>query len=150
MKLLLNLKAQSFLKFWNISNRYLSVRSRHDGCLEPVKLAYATYEGTMPEQETHQNPFLIMHGLLGSKSNWNTLCKVFQQKTEPSRKVIAIDARNHGDSPHDPHFSYELLALDLKNFFENAGIEKACIMGHSMGGRTAMLFALKYVCKFIL
>lgn len=143
------LRAQSFLNLPNVGSRYLGTRSTNDVALEPVKLAYATYEGTLPEQDTHKNPLVIMHGLFGSKSNWNSLCKVFQQKTKPSRKIIALDARNHGDSPHDPHHSYELLALDLKDFFDNVGLQKASILGHSMGGRTAMLFALKYVCKFM-
>ncbi|XP_044764071.1 protein ABHD11 [Coccinella septempunctata] len=131
---------QSFLKLRKLQHRQLCNEAR----LEPVKLAYATYENTLPVQDIHQNPLVVMHGLFGSKSNWNSLCKVFQQKTKPSRKIIALDARNHGDSPHDPHHSYELLALDLKNFFDSVGIEKASVLGHSMGGRTAMLFALKY------
>ncbi|KAL3272194.1 hypothetical protein HHI36_022677 [Cryptolaemus montrouzieri] len=130
-------------KLLNINKRPFCTRQNKDFSLEPVNLAYATYEGTLT-LENNPHPLIIMHGLFGSKSNWNTLCKVFQQKTNPQRKIIAVDARNHGDSPHDPHHSYELLALDLKDFLENLGLEKASILGHSMGGRAAMLFALKY------
>ncbi|KAJ8984150.1 hypothetical protein NQ317_017801 [Molorchus minor] len=112
--------------------------------LEPVKLAYATYESTKSEG-VQGVPLVILHGLFGSKSNWNSLCKVYQQKTDPQRKIIAADARNHGDSAKSTSHTYAHMAADIKHLLEDLGIDKASLMGHSMGGRAVMLFALKYV-----
>lgn len=72
------------------------------------------------------------------------MCKAFAQKANPPRKIISVDARNHGDSPHTEQHSYEKMALDIKKFLEERKIEKAAVLGHSMGGRSMMLFALLY------
>lgn len=115
--------------------------------LEPVKLSYATYENTRNNIDGPQKPppLVIMHGLFGSKSNWNSLCKVYEQKTKPQRKIIAIDARNHGDSPHNQNHTYAHMVADVRSLLDHLHIENAAFMGHSMGGRALMLFALKYV-----
>lgn len=114
--------------------------------IDPVNLAYASYESTKSTNKDEiQPPLLVNHGLFGSKANWNSLCKVFHQQTSPQRKVIAIDARNHGDSPHTNTHTYEHLAEDIKALYNQLKIKKAALLGHSMGGRTVMLFALKYV-----
>lgn len=64
-------------------------------------------------------------------------------------KVYAVDARNHGESPHSPNHGYEDLAEDVRLFYDTHNIDKAIVLGHSMGGRTMMTFALKYVRKYI-
>ncbi|KAG7208755.1 hypothetical protein KM043_014950 [Ampulex compressa] len=74
----------------------------------PVKLAYASYESTKGTETTPKLPVMIMHGLFGSKNNWNSLSKAIHQKTE--RKVITVDARNHGDSPHTAEMTYKHMA----------------------------------------
>ncbi|XP_044748991.1 protein ABHD11-like [Coccinella septempunctata] len=107
-----------------------------------VNLAYASYELT--DSKKKAPPLIILHGLLGSKSNWATLCKIYQAKTNPNRQIIALDARNHGDSPHHPRHTYEALSSDLKAFLNNLDIGKASLLGHSMGGGTAMSFSLKH------
>lgn len=113
--------------------------------LEPVEMSYATYESAAGSSQTP--PLIIMHGLFGSKSNWNSLCKVYNQKTSPPRKIIAIDARNHGDSAHSQDHTYAHLAADIRALYDRLNIQKAALMGHSMGGRAMMMFALKYVGK---
>ena len=60
-------------------------------------------------------------------------------------KVIAVDARNHGDSPHTAEHTYPHIVEDIKALMENLNIKKASLIGHSMGGRAMMLMALKYV-----
>uniref|UniRef100_A0A6P7G4B1 sn-1-specific diacylglycerol lipase ABHD11 n=1 Tax=Diabrotica virgifera virgifera TaxID=50390 RepID=A0A6P7G4B1_DIAVI len=112
------------------------------GTLQPVDMSYATYESTNSENQSH--PFIIIHGLFGSKSNWNSICKYYNQRFNPSRKIIAVDTRNHGDSPHSDQHTYAHLAADIKALYGQLNIKKATIMGHSMGGRASMLFALKY------
>ncbi|VEN53245.1 unnamed protein product [Callosobruchus maculatus] len=106
--------------------------------LQPVNLSYATYESTTADRPSQAAPLVIMHGLFGSKSNWNSLSKVYQQKCNPQRKVIAVDARNHGDSPHSSEHTYAHLAADLKSLLNQLGVEKAAFMGHSMGGRAVI------------
>ncbi len=83
---------------------------------------------------------IILHGLFGMLDNWHTLGGKFAEKYQ----VWLVDQRNHGKSPHSDDFNYEILADDLKHFLANQHIEKANIIGHSMGGKTAMQFALTY------
>lgn len=86
-------------------------------------------------------PFLILHGFLGMSDNWNTLGKQFSKE---GLEVHLIDQRNHGKSPHSDEFSYELMADDLKEYCEEHQLEDILLMGHSMGGKTAMLFACQH------
>jgi pimeloyl-ACP methyl ester carboxylesterase len=83
---------------------------------------------------------IILHGLFGSSDNWFTLAKVFAEKFT----VYLVDQRNHGQSPHTDEFNYKLLTEDLAAFIKEHHIEKPHIIGHSMGGKTAMNFAVKY------
>lgn len=85
-------------------------------------------------------PLVILHGLFGSSDNWQTLGREFAKDFT----VYLVDQRNHGHSPHSDEFSYELMAQDLKEFFTDQNIEEATILGHSMGGKTAMRFAQRY------
>ena len=86
-------------------------------------------------------PVLILHGLMGSLDNWQTIAK---KLAENEFAVYTIDLRNHGKSPHSIKFSYELMCEDLLDFFKEHGIERASIIGHSMGGKVAMKFALTH------
>lgn len=85
-------------------------------------------------------PLVILHGLFGSADNWQTLAKGFSEHF----KVYLVDQRNHGQSPHADEFNYDVMVADLKELFDDEGIEKAYLMGHSMGGKTAMSFASSY------
>jgi esterase len=88
-----------------------------------------------------QGPALvILHGLFGSLDNWQTLGRRFAE----SRTVYLVDQRNHGKSPHDPRHDYPAMADDLAAFFDHQGIRSAAVLGHSMGGKTAMRFALDH------
>jgi esterase len=85
-------------------------------------------------------PLVILHGLLGSLDNWQTLAK----KLSEQYKVYIVDQRNHGKSPHSDEFSYDLLSADLLEFLDMHHISKTHLIGHSMGGKTVMQFALKH------
>ena len=85
-------------------------------------------------------PIVILHGLFGTSDNWQTLAKQLAK----NYTVFIIDQRNHGRSPHDDEFNYQVMAHDLKEFLEQNWIYKARIIGHSMGGKTAMQFASSY------
>ncbi len=82
-------------------------------------------------------PLIIVHGLFGSARNW----RVLQKRLAARRRVIAVDLRNHGDSFWNADHSYEALADDLAAVIEAAG-GVADVLGHSMGGKAAMLLAL--------
>jgi pimeloyl-ACP methyl ester carboxylesterase len=90
------------------------------------------------KQFVQGEPIIILHGLFGTLDNWQTIAKQLAEHY----MVYIIDQRNHGKSPHDDAFSYQILADDLKHFMESKWIYKATIIGHSMGGKTAMRFAL--------
>lgn len=80
-------------------------------------------------------PFLILHGFLGMGDNWKTLGKNF---SELGYQVHLLDQRNHGRSPHSEEWSYLAMAKDLKEYCEAHSLEDSILMGHSMGGKTAM------------
>jgi pimeloyl-ACP methyl ester carboxylesterase len=86
-------------------------------------------------------PFLFLHGFLGMGDNWKTLAKQF---SEDGYQVHLIDQRNHGRSPHSEAFSYELLSEDLKEYCNLHNLDSSILLGHSMGGKTAMLAASNY------
>ncbi len=86
-------------------------------------------------------PLLILHGLLGMGDNWITLGR---QYAERGFEVHLVDQRNHGKSFHDEDMSYEDLTEDLYHYVQAHEIEQFDLIGHSMGGKTAMFFALQY------
>lgn len=85
------------------------------------------------------SPIIILHGLFGSGDNWQNIAKSLSENHE----VILVDQRNHGNSPHSKAFNYDLLADDLNELMLDLNIGKSTIIGHSMGGKTAMNFAVK-------
>ena len=86
------------------------------------------------------DPIVILHGLFGTLDNWQTVGKQLAE----DHSVYIIDQRNHGRSPHTEVHNYPSMAEDLRQFMEANWIYKAHIIGHSMGGKTAMQFALEY------
>lgn len=82
-------------------------------------------------------PFVILHGLFGYSDNWQTHAK----KLADYYRVILVDLRNHGHSDWNDEHNYEAMAGDVKALFDSLELEKAILMGHSMGGKTAMRFA---------
>ena len=128
----------------DFSTLYLSCKHIHSNSepVTPVKLAYASYESMSGNKDNPKQPIMIMHGLFGSKNNWSTLSKAIHQQTD--RKVITIDARNHGDSPHSTDMTYKHMAQDIIQLMSDLGFKKSVLVGHSMGGSTMMYTALHY------
>ena len=83
---------------------------------------------------------LILHGLMGNLDNWQTPARKYAERFH----VFTLDARNHGHSPHSNDFNYELMMKDLLNFVEKMELENFFLLGHSMGGKTAMKFTQNY------
>ncbi len=104
----------------------------HTPYLCPVELNYKSFG--------QGEPVIILHGLFGTLDNWQTVAKALAEHF----LVFIVDQRNHGRSPHVDGMSYPLLAEDLREFMESHWIYRAHLIGHSMGGKTVMQFALHY------
>ncbi|GLB50644.1 alpha/beta fold hydrolase [Neptunitalea lumnitzerae] len=86
-------------------------------------------------------PLIILHGFLGMSDNWKTMAGGY---AEQGYQVHLVDQRNHGRSFHDETFNYEVLVEDLNAYIAEKQLKDVIILGHSMGGKTAMLFAVTY------
>lgn len=84
--------------------------------------------------------FVIMHGLFGMLDNWQTLARKWADRY----RVVLVDLRNHGRSPHLDEMDYDLMAEDVATLLEELGIDQCILLGHSMGGKVAMQTALTY------
>lgn len=97
-----------------------------------MKLFYRTYgEG---------KPLIILHGLFGLSDNWVSFAKKIAER---NYKVYVVDQRNHGQSPHSDVFNYLAMTDDLYEFIEDNDIEHPILLGHSMGGKVSIRFALE-------
>ncbi|WP_028887938.1 alpha/beta fold hydrolase [Tenacibaculum ovolyticum] len=86
-------------------------------------------------------PLLILHGYFGMGDNWKTHANSL---AKDGFQVHLIDQRNHGRSFHSDEFDYESMVTDLYNYIKHYQLEKIHLLGHSMGGKTVMLFATEY------
>lgn len=98
-----------------------------------MKLLHSTILGS-------GQPFIILHGYFGMSDNWKSLGAKFSENFE----VHLIDQRNHGRSFHSEDFDYELLVEDLHKYIQHYQLKNAILLGHSMGGKVAMQFAVTY------
>jgi len=87
-----------------------------------------------------EKPIVILHGLFGSSDNWRGIAKQLSY----SARVITVDLRNHGASPHSDKISYQLMADDLVELLDDLGLNKINLIGHSVGGKVAMEFSQHY------
>lgn len=85
-------------------------------------------------------PLIVLHGLLGSHQNLLPTCRKFTERF----RVFAVDQRNHGHSPHHDEMHYDIMADDIARFMDKHALATAHVLGHSMGGKTAMQFALNH------
>ena len=86
------------------------------------------------------HPLIILHGLLGLSDNWLTVAKAFSEEY----RVILPDLRNHGQSPHDSVHTYDAISDDINELISDLSLVNVSIIGHSMGGKAAMVLADKY------
>ncbi len=86
--------------------------------------------------QTHQPTLVILHGLFGSSDNWHSLARAWSKQFH----VIAMDLRNHGQSPHTDTMDYVSMAKDVYETLQNNHVRCCVLLGHSMGGKVAMTF----------
>jgi esterase len=82
-------------------------------------------------------PIIILHGLFGMLDNWHRIANALSDEF----RVITVDQRNHGHSPHSDEMNYQLMSEDLRELMDDLELENAIIVGHSMGGKTVMTFS---------
>lgn len=90
--------------------------------------------------ESGKQPIIILHGLFGISDNWVSYARRIAME---GFEVFVVDQRNHGQSPQSDNFNYLALTDDLFDFIDDNEIEEPIIIGHSMGGKVAMRFALE-------
>lgn len=103
--------------------------SSEPGCL-PLEVAV---------QGTQGAPVLILHGLLGSGRNWQTVARALAE----NHRVFTLDLRNHGRSPHAAAMGFRELMADVSACIRRFGLDRVHLLGHSLGGKVAMLLALR-------
>jgi len=103
----------------------------------PVALFHRDFGGTGGP------PFVILHGMLGSSRNWQTVGR----DLAGGRRVFALDLRNHGMSPHADAMSYEVMVADVVSWLDAHDVDGAELIGHSMGGKVAMLLACRHAAR---
>lgn len=96
----------------------------------PVELVYDSV-GDGP-------PLLVLHGLFGWARNWQSVARTLADRY----RVLCLDARNHGRSPHTESMDYRLMAADVAQIIDRLDLGPVTLLGHSMGGKTAMTLAL--------
>jgi len=96
----------------------------------PVRLHYRVYG--------RGAPVLILHGLFGSNRNWSGIARELAEHYQ----AVTVDLRNHGDSGHAASMGYAEMADDIRGILQRCGLERAHLIGHSLGGKVAMAFAL--------
>ncbi len=101
--------------------------------MKAVDLSYRYFGGE------GKPPLIILHGLLGSSRNWTTVARDLTRSFE----VFALDLRNHGDSPHDEAMTFEVMADDVELWLQRHELDCATVLGHSLGGKVAMLYACR-------
>jgi esterase len=88
-------------------------------------------------------PLIILHGLLGSSRNWQTAGRDLASRFH----VFALDLRNHGESPHAPEQTFGLMAADVIEWMDDRKLGRASLLGHSLGGKVAMLLACRHEAR---
>ncbi len=91
--------------------------------------------------EGEGKPLLIIHGFIGMSDNWKSFGSLYAAE---GFQVHMVDLRNHGKSPHSDEFNYTAMSNDILEYCENHNLSRISIIGHSMGGKVAMLFATTY------
>lgn len=102
----------------------------------PLSLSWSEVTGSTPVDK-ELPPVILLHGLLGQKKNFGSWARDFVANNyiDSGRRMILVDLRNHGESPHDDDMTYDAMAYDVVHLLDNLGLSQSVIIGHSMGGK---------------
>lgn len=90
-------------------------------------------------------PLILLHGLFGAGNNWGIVARHFAQHFHSQHyQVISVDLRNHGSSPHSASQGYANMADDLLELCDTLNLDRIHLLGHSLGGKVAMQFAVQH------
>lgn len=106
----------------------------------PVALVSTVHKARTSDLASVHPPIVILHGLFGSKQNWRSLSRAMTGKTFVD--VHALDLRNHGESAQAAQMDYTVMAEDVAGYLKEQGIDRAFLVGHSMGAKVVMSLAL--------
>ena len=109
---------------------------------QPHILTSAEIVRRAPSKGNDRRPVVVLHGLLGQKRNFRSWCAALAEAVHHKRRIVTLDLRGHGDSPHGP-LEYPSMAADVLATLESLQIKECCLVGHSMGGKVAMACALR-------
>lgn len=111
----------------------------------PIQLSMIEYTTSSSSDSTTHPPILFLHGLLGSKRNFNSLATTLSNLlVDQNRQIVGMDLRNHGESPVGEIMSYDIMAQDVIHTLDQNNLDKIVVIGHSMGGKVAAALALLY------
>ncbi|KAI9096497.1 Alpha/Beta hydrolase protein [Phlyctochytrium arcticum] len=105
-------------------------------------LSFDHYRPKTPQEGQTISPLVILHGLFGSKQNWRSLSKALA--TRLGTDVYSLDLRNHGDSFHSESHDFPSMTSDVDHFLNDQGLDRVNLVGHSMGGKVSMHYALTH------
>ena len=105
----------------------------------PYSFIKVSYDETIFKISHQKKALLIIHGLFGMSDNWQSIGRQFSDF-----EVHLIDLRNHGRSPHSSNFNYDVMVEDLVQYIQEKELKQVILLGHSLGGKTAMELAIKY------
>ena len=107
---------------------------------DPVELFYKEQKST---SQNAQPPLVILHGMFGSSSSWNTMARQLAEYFN----VVTVDLRNHGRSPHTSSMTFAEMAQDVVLLMEKLELVEPILLGHSMGGKVAMTMKTAWQAK---
>jgi len=116
----------------------ISLHTSVAGPTKPTKKAISSTQRSPKSSNEAVPNLVILHGLFGDQNNWRTQA----ERLSENFNVYCMDLRNHGASPHAAGMTYPQLAADVAFTCAELGIRKTNVLGHSMGGKTAMQLAL--------
>lgn len=122
---------------------FLHTRGIDTDSISHVDLKYMEFTSLDESVENQREPVILLHGLLGQKRNFATIGSSLALQLEHKRRIFAVDLRNHGDNTDwRSEMSYSHMAEDVRLFMDNAGIEKAVLIGY-----VSHLYSQSKVCN---